>query len=737
MKLWAFAVIALVLATLPPAIPAASQDHKAARRAVEAMRGHAAGLVANADALEATLPPPNRPPEGIEITPEAVPEDTELGAEVARLVAVDEDPKKFSVVSDIVMLCRADDAVLCLTAPLDFAEAKSFLVEVTASGGQAETTATLLVAVSDVPDSVPSVGGDFVDLASFAKLVGPGEAMHWDDPATVFQPGHQFAGEPLPDTSVGALMAWVKQNQAPEQFTGNPFHVNVWGSLAKCPNGDIWLHGGGHSHGGITTYVFPAGGNQWEIGRPNWTTPSKASKGVDLSLAHDPEGPWSAHRTWPDGNSSPQSVHTYGGLLCDTKGILWRFGGAQYSDGGSTVEVWSLDTNDPESWWQPGVWLWRTYYVRGMVELNGKLYIATSHGVSEYDRDLGTPELAQKHMGLWLDYLRLFDRVRRAEFRLAELVKAEAPEEGIDAATALVADLKAQRDAKEAEAANVRGPGKVYNQVLRGKVRALAANPDTGEIIGVGRNICANRIGKPGGDWQQFCWTGDVPLHPDKSSRLASHEPAITWDPKRKIFWLWAGSATMKDYVFAVKFKESNGVLEGELTAVPLTPDAPVKTKTPYENIRRWCGTSQNRLIYHPELDVFSIYCSVNHGWYVFRPPEEIGGPTGVFARLPDPADPTGPWPIDSTGAAPSLFGDYRICRSKADDPSCTYESYKSTPEPGGKTTVFESGNHGQVEIDDPDVTFLCEPGAWFGIPWLGDGRGGLHALRRGRAVRS
>ena len=144
-----------------------------------------------------------------------------------------------------------------------------------------------------------------------------------------------------------------------------------------------------------------------------------------------------------------------------------------------------------------------------------------------------------------------------------------------------------------------------------------------------------------------------------------------------------------------------------------------------------FCASANTRLRLHAALDLLTLYCSPDQGFFVIKPPEQV--PAGLPMRRPDlgPENHTGgPWPVDPGPSEPTLFGAYRVC-PKMDHPSCTHARFEDIEEPTAGPVVFAPGHHGRGFAVDRPVELLAEPGAWLGSLWPQWGGIGI-ALRPG-----
>ena len=442
-------------------------------------------------------------------------------------------------------------------------------------------------------------------LAEIAALLEPGQSMEW------------------PGTSIGPIGKYAVSIQNP-RAPGNIFHTIVWGGQAICPDGSQYFTGSGHAgYSGIEVFKFTRDG-QWSLFRGNWKVPPGTAQKItarhtnnpDLILEpHNPDGPfWGVYFPWPDNGTSPAGVHVYGGLFCDSKSRLWRvMGNGVWSGVTNTPFVWVTDTNDPDGWWEARTAAPGSGAVAGIEELpDGRLFIQSNAGAWIYDPAADSDAQGRASMEMFFDYWRLRDILNRIEARV-ELGDATAEE--------MAAAKKAMRDKKQEVSANaLAGP---YTPVGsgRGGPNAIQRLPD-GKIIVIGRSSARNRVWVDGEE-RPMPFTGEVP--PDERGKGPLRSAGLAYDSKRQVVWLWDERAT-RDRIYATRLKEVGAGFELELVEYPL--DAyPVALTGPYESIRKYCATSQNRLVYHEDLDVLSWYCSVNQGFFVFRPPDKIRDP--------------------------------------------------------------------------------------------------------------
>ena len=146
--------------------------------------------------------------------------------------------------------------------------------------------------------------GQVDTLAQVQAIAPPGQWLHWSDPETRYPAGHLLAGQDYPDTSIW----WPNEKTGYAGLKsgtgeGTPTHVLYWGSMATCPDGRIFVNGGGHAgYSGIETPAFDPKTGHWEMARGNWTTPPGPTRS---SCRRDPRsragrgsrrGPWSLRR---------------------------------------------------------------------------------------------------------------------------------------------------------------------------------------------------------------------------------------------------------------------------------------------------------------------------------------------------------------------------------------------------------------------------------------------------------
>ena len=687
--------------------PALAQEpvHDAARNAVERLR-------AIADDLQAALPAPNQPPEQIALSADSVFEDAAVGTLVAQIEAVDPegDSLTFTIESPDGAFVLCDAAAFCVARPLDSEHADLHEIVVTASDDSESATTDFTIAVIALAESpkAPEPPEGLVGLAEIAATLGAGQSTEW------------------PGTSIGPIALHAVEVQDP-RAPGNIFHTIGWGSQAQCPDGAEYFMGSGHAgYSGIEVFRFTPWDGKWSIFRGNWKVMSgpdqsivaRKTRNPDLILEpHKPDGPfWGIRYPWPDNNTSPAGVHVHGGLFCDSKGRLWRpGGGGVWSGVTNTPFVWVTDTADPDGWWEPRSALPKATSAAGVEELpDGRLFIQSGDGGWIYDPEADSADRGRDSMEIWFDYWRKRDQYQRTKGR------GGSDEEIAAAKKAMKGELARLKDFA------LSGP---YTAVASGGggPKAIERLPG-GEIVVLARHG-RHRVWKDGKE-TPLVFTGEVPL--DETGRHLFGRPGMVYDSKRDVIWIWSLKGETRDKLYAGRLKETSGGYEMELVAHPLE-QYPIPLREPYENNRNYCHTAQNRLVYYADLDVITWYCSVNQGFFVYRPPEEIRAAAPLQRPVRDPRDITdGPWPVNPGPRAATLKGDYRICPRLEDDPACTHTSWRAlvkSADPTGKTVIFAPGYHGQISVKHGAVRIHCEPGAWFGQIWPAWGGQGVRLV--------
>ncbi|MEM7225892.1 MAG: right-handed parallel beta-helix repeat-containing protein [Pseudomonadota bacterium] len=569
-------------------------------------------------------------------------------------------------------------------------------------------------------------------LDQVEAAVPPGEWLHWSDPATKYPSGHPLAGQDFPDTSVW----WPNEkNGFPGLKNGTgkgvKTHVIYWGSMATCPDGRIFVNGGGHAgYSGIETPAFDPRTGRWEMARENWKTPA------------GPEDPRLGNYRWPwpDNGASPASVHLYGGLTCDADGLLYRFGGATWSSGHATAEAWVTDTKDPNGWWRRLSMMPRPFY-SSAVAVGRKIYLINNGTLYEYQPQYDTPAMVDESMARWQAWREAIGT------GMAERAKQEAgpelsPEE---AKKKRKARRAVQKEALRAMSAAVVGNDKPYRQITRGfKATSLTYDPKLNALIGIGKGrFYMTFLDNPGKKATVVPLVGDVPA--TGNGKLLIAWPALVYDPKRNAWWIWTVGSPRALWV--AKLEEHDGQWRAVLTYVPNA-----KGPAPIQNHRaqplkgvfgvRPVALGTNKMIYSREHDVLMAYQTVAEGWWIYRPSfDQVPPPTGVtgaaaFVRKSTGAsqpnlraaaapsrfkDPTPRYPLDPGPAEPRLSGDLRLC-GRSNHSSCDGQSIRELKRKGGsldgKTIVLAPGHHKTLRFKKvKNLTILCEPGAWFGEP--------------------
>ena len=683
------------------------------------LRGEADDLTQVAADLEATLPPPNLPPEGITLSVGEVPESVEVGERVATITAHDPEGGEltFSVESEVFVLCEGDG--LCVAAPLDAEERSIEQVTINASDGENTISAEFGIEVTRVEEPPPVPMEDWGSLESVARMVQPGQWLHWSDPATKFTEGEN-TGRDFPETSMWPSddewmgLEGIVKAAAARGTTGT--HVPYWGGGAVSPDGRIFIHGGGHSSDCIETPCFDAKAGKWSMFRPNWSVP------------HGDRDPLIGNTRWPspENGESPTSVHMYGGLICTQSGTLYRFGGATYPAGSGTNEAWRTDTSEPDGKWQQCTRMPETTYANAttFVDPDGVERIFVAGGrLYEYVPANDSPELAAESVALWRQVL----EAEQARKVAGAALKAGETQEEIDALKAAYEAADALYDRLRVDfRALISGEGKPW-QILAdtSSAKMVGYHPELDAIFIHGRNPQLVFLSDPQKvvGWKR---TGNVPL--TEENTVLFWETANTWDPKRKCHWFWNARPRPR-HLWTLTFSQIDGAWEGEFRFVenPVGP-APTPFFVNRDGVfytgRRGNQQSQGKLVYFPEYDVFLAYVDVNEGWWVYRPndgipplAEKTGGHEVAFE------DPTPRYLVNPTPTPPMIEGDYRVnpaMSDSADDYPTVEDLMEAVDLSVGDPLkiVLAPGLHADIELENAvNATLIAEPGAWLGSP--------------------